>query len=464
MDCKSVTPKAAHFAVPDRSMQAKKAQGGQTGSGASASSKSPQYSTTANPKNHVNIDLHRQRYRDSKSAGSTGVAAERERFRTLYNRTDWESTHMHYTEMPFSKFFMDFAVQRALYKMQVRLVDEQYERFGKTDGSWKRYTLMFRNGWSPGDKRKPVTEAFHRYCEEVYCPIMFAALFGRDGWERHVKQHWSTFKSCTIKVCEGGTSFYGKNIFHMHIDGKIGLLQKKNHSQRRMNRLLFSIVTDALKDESNASSRKYGCTDYPVWQPRKGFKSNHDFHKYMQTWYRECGLDNSGLPRPHYEIPEDLIYRARSGEVLLHFTHTEARPGQRGPQAIHSEPNPCPDRHLFVFDFVNLVRKDPSGKGYLPSVDVPEDKIIELMRPLETSTSLAFRRRMADVSATAKALLTKAAKYPGGRAAVEGVLRDIDAMLTGARQAAEKQCHECKHAVADHVATEQGGKPCRPAT
>jgi hypothetical protein len=54
---------------------------------------------------------------------------------------------------------------------------------------------------------------------------------------------------------------------------------------------------------------------YPLWQPRTGFNDNHEYHSYMQAWYRDRGLENSGLPRPHYEIPEELTYRAKTGEV-----------------------------------------------------------------------------------------------------------------------------------------------------
>ena len=43
---------------------------------------------------------------------------------------------------------------------------------------------------------------------------------------------------------------------------------------------------------------------YPIWQPRFGFASNHEFHRYMHARYADRGLENSGLPRPHYEIPE----------------------------------------------------------------------------------------------------------------------------------------------------------------
>ena len=49
----------------------------------------------------------------------------------------------------------------------------------------------------------------------------------------------------------------------MHIDGKIGKLERKNYSQKHMSRLLFSIVTPALDDYDNRHDIKYGTTVYP---------------------------------------------------------------------------------------------------------------------------------------------------------------------------------------------------------
>ena len=62
-------------------------------------------------------------------------------------------------------------------------------------------------------------------------------------------------RSCTIKVCER-TPFYNEPVFHMHIDGKIGLLQRNNQLQKRMNRLLFSIVADVVSDEAVERRRR----------------------------------------------------------------------------------------------------------------------------------------------------------------------------------------------------------------
>eukprot|EP01048_Picozoa_sp_COSAG05_P011569 COSAG05_NODE_1099_length_5888_cov_9.758335_3_plen_160_part_00 len=117
-----------------------------------------------------------------------------------YANTDWPEQHRHLLDdMDVVKFTIDPAAQRLLHTLQVGLVDEPYNAFGKTAESWDGYTLMFRNGWPSRDNRKPVTDLFQQYCEDVYRPLVFALLFGRAGWAA-IADHWATFKSCTIKV------------------------------------------------------------------------------------------------------------------------------------------------------------------------------------------------------------------------------------------------------------------------
>ena len=60
-------------------------------------------------------------------------------------------------------------------------------------------------------------------------------------------------------------------------------------------------------------------------------------------------------------------YYAALGEVLYHNSHVSA---MGPPQPIHSEPNPCPDRHLFVFDWKNLVRQHPVRSESIDMNDV----------------------------------------------------------------------------------------------
>jgi len=270
------------------------------------------------------------------------------------------------------------------------------------------------------------------YCDGVYSRVMWTLLFGRAGWEA-IRPHLSSFKANTIKVCET-TGFHGENVFHMHLDGKIGLVQANNQAQKKTIRLLFSIVRGA-ENAGNVSTTKvqggggsasvvHGCTVYPVWQYRAGFRNNAEFHRYMTGRYRECG-PSTGLPRSLYVIPEPLVYRAISGEVLVHKSHADAH----GPQPIHAEANPCPDRYLFVFDFANIITRtvDKWGKAGPTSVKIPEAAILDQIRALTDCSAAAFQQRLADVAEVAEELLSgEADKYPDGHAAVEGVLRAVN--------------------------------------
>lgn len=368
---------------------------------------------------------------DQQKTGEQQTAPEN--FHELYQKKDWEASHLNLKrDMNVSKLVIDPVIQRMIHRLQVALVDKPFEEFGKTvpytkfGSTWEGYTLMFRNGWVSGDTRKPVQEEFQAYCEEIYCPVIYAMLFGR-GWAE-IRDNWAQFKSCTIKVCEN-TSFYGDNIFHMHIDGKVGIHSEKNYCQKHMSRLLFSIVTDTLEmegDDEDRNLRQHGATAFPVWQPKVGFHNNWEFHAYMQSLYTDRGLENSGLARPHYQIPEEIVYRAVSGEVLIHKSHAD----KNGPQPIHSEPNPCPDRHLYVFDFNNILNRDEATGKMLPPTEVPEEAIVHHMMPLADFNSESFKERLGVVAETAQGLLTAADAYPLGRAALVNLLAEINAILT----------------------------------
>eukprot|EP00040_Diaphanoeca_grandis_P042394 m.264894 g.264894 ORF g.264894 m.264894 type:complete len:528 (-) comp58785_c0_seq1:61-1644(-) len=387
--------------------------------------------------------------------------------------------HVHLDAMNVSKFFIHTQSQRLLVKLQMCLLDEPYKRFGKTEGSWDTYNVVFPSSFG-SDRRKPVTAAFQQYCDALYCPIMYTLIFGKDGWQKFQK-HLSSFKSNTIKVCET-TAFHGENIFHMHLDGRIGKLQPKNFQEKHSSRFLFSIVPHVLNTDpeqetlligmssntcasghvsesndhsmapleccstkmqkgsapsieiihtekeratrdlqcdpsvlkynptdvkcdltiSDNSVEKYtgdGCSIYPLLQPVHGFYNNNEFHRYMEAKYHECAL-SKGFPRPLYAIPEHLVYRATTGEVLVHKSHAEPN----FPQPIHAEANPCPDRYLFVFDFQNIINRDSNGK-ISPSTEIPEHAILEHMRVLQDHTSPVYRKRLQEVCETANVLL-----------------------------------------------------------
>ena len=167
---------------------------------------------------------------------------------TSPHTTTWRRDHLHLRQdMNTCRFRMCGAAQRMIFEVMTILVDAAYELFGKVpDESWDCYTLMFRNGFTGRDDRKPITPLFQEWCESVYCPVLWTLLFSKEGWNDELKKHYAQFKTCTVLVCED-TGFWGKNIFHMHIDGKIGIFQVKTRifhmhidGKKRMNRLLFS--------------------------------------------------------------------------------------------------------------------------------------------------------------------------------------------------------------------------------
>ena len=140
-----------------------------------------------------------------------------------------------------------------------------------------------------------------------------------------MKRHLSSFKSNTIKIKTKG---WVPNSFHMHVDGRIGLLQSKNYTQKRSSRYLFSIVPSAIESASTSATIQsppsdpdvrdpHGTTVYPIWQPLKGFTNTDSFHKYMASVYPERGLSLS-FPRPLYELPERLCYRSKVSGAASH--------------------------------------------------------------------------------------------------------------------------------------------------
>ena len=142
----------------------------------------------------------------------------------------------------------------------------------------------------------------------------------------------------------------------------------------------------------------------------------------MHSLYLDRGLENDGLARPHYEIPEDLVYRAQTGEVLFHTTHVE----RDGPaQAIHSEPNPNPVRHLYVFDWNNVIDKEART-----ATEVPHDDVIDSMRALEDVHADAYRERLQHVIAVATDMLPKADEFQGGRNAVQSTIDALQEELS----------------------------------
>ena len=73
---------------------------------------------------------------------------------------------------------------------------------------------------------------------------------------------------------------YGSNVFHMHVDGKIGIRQPKNRTQRHMSRLLFSLVTPLVNGKGQVEQEftapeqpgryPFLCTFPGHWRVMKG--------------------------------------------------------------------------------------------------------------------------------------------------------------------------------------------------
>ena len=283
------------------------------------------------------------------------------------------------------------------------------------------------------DRRKPVSPAFASFAEQVYCPLVYSLLFGTSAWREKIERHLSSFKSNTIKIKTVG---WVPNSFHMHVDGRIGILQPKNHTQKRSSRYLFSIVPAAIQQSPENSATvlpqpadpdvrdPHGTTVYPIWQPLKGFNNTESFHKYMTSAYPERGL-SLNFPRPLYEIPERLVYRSKTGEVLVHDSHVSGE--EVGCQVIHAEANPCPDRYLYVFDFYNVCYEGQKGRK---SEDIPQELILEQMRAL-SSLRLPCKERLDDVKAVVERLREgdEVTKYPHF-AATETFARLLEAIET----------------------------------
>jgi len=99
------------------------------------------------------------------------------------------------------------------------------------------------------------------------------------------------------------------------------------------------------------------------------------------------------------------------------------------PQAIHSEPNPCPDRHLFVFDFINLIHKAQDGKTYLRCSVIPEEAIFKHLQVLENTSNQMYRDRLREVVEVASELIPKASKYSGGTDRLSKIIAEIESIL-----------------------------------
>ena len=243
------------------------------------------------------------------------------------------------------QFVLHPLAQRLLIAMQQLLLDGPYQAFGKTEGSEERFNLVFPKTYG-SDRRKPVSARFQDFCEAVYWPLVNALLFGVEGWEQ-VRRHLTAFKVNTLQI-SADEFYYGQDIYHFHLDHKIGRLDPKDQMQKQTMRVIFSTVPAALEvhasgEVSALAERRFDSTVYLRRQPAHGFHQQEALHAHLLARFPECGL-SAGRERPLYQVADDELYRARPGEVCAHRSH----PGR----PIHAETNPCPPRRcLYVLDW-----------------------------------------------------------------------------------------------------------------
>ena len=105
--------------------------------------------------------------------------------------------------------------------------------------------------------------------------------------------------------------------------------------------------------------------------------------------------------------------------MLLHHSH----PGR----PVHAETNPCPEgRGLYVLDWTDLRNAAPDG-ARRPATRMPMGEILTQLRVLAADPAgEAYRARLGETLECGAELLAVAEPYPGGRQALEAVLRRVE--------------------------------------
>jgi hypothetical protein len=282
------------------------------------------------------------------------------------------------------KFTIAPTVQYLIGFIVNTLLSEQYKAFGKKEGSFENYNIVFPSTFG-SKRRKIVTEEFQDFSEKVFWKIINIIMYGESGWK-----HLLSFKINTIKISEH-SFYYGKRVYHMHLDNKIGIIQQNDIHQLRKIRIVFSIIPDAITKIGGMyninTHPKYLSTVYLKNQPLCAFLKQQFFHEWMSSKYEEVGLIN-GNSRPLYKICDDDIYRAGPGEVGIHHSHP-----CEGSQEIHAEANPVPDsRILFAIDFQDI--REYNKKKCISSTRIPESDILENMKIMNNIQSDGFQNRL----------------------------------------------------------------------
>lgn len=259
-------------------------------------------------------------------------------------------------------------VQHYIIVLHQVFIDHIYRKIGldkEIDDEKPEYTIVIPSTYGSA-RRKYITQKFQEYCEKIYFPIITTLYFG-EHWQS-IKQHFMAYKVNTMLQID-----LRPNIYHMHLDAKVGIIDKSTKYSKRITRILTSYMHNAVLHPEN--THLYGATVYPMEQHTKPFKCMNDYHSYMRSIYPERGKSEGG-PRPLYEMHK--VKRLLSGQVAVHASHV--LPNQS--QVIHSEPNPNPEggRYAIIWDFENVIERD--GKKVLNVIDIPMERILNYMTPL----------------------------------------------------------------------------------
>ena len=313
------------------------------------------------------------------------------------------------------QFVVHPMIQNLLIKIHEILIDNQYLDFGKITelgigdikGEIPEYNIVLPDTFG-SSRRKPTTPMFQQYCSDIYFPLIQTFYFGTNGWKK-ISKHLLCFKLNTIKRL-----YLVKDVYHMHLDAKVGILNEKNIGQKHISRILTSYSAEYLKKNKSTkititeNQRLFGCTVYPIVQPKTPFSSIKKFHEYMESLYEECGLNNKYVPTPrqNYKIMSNKVIRLLPGETVLHKSHTLHKS-----QPIHSEPNPNPtgNRYALIWDFKNIINYE--GVKIINNVPVPHEQIISLMKVL--SNPILFFPRLQQAIKILPNLIKKSSIYHG---------------------------------------------------
>lgn len=289
------------------------------------------------------------------------------------------------------RFRMCARAQQTLIALEVHVLQAAYRAFGavRDDDASRASPAEFFNVVMPASfgsaRRKPVTCAFQRFCDDHYMPLLTTFLFGAR-YDRFAA-HLFALKVSTLPI-GADECYYGRPIYHMHLDHRIGTPTPKDKTQVKSARVLFSTV----RDDDRKPVANAGTTVYLRRQPSRGFARQADFHRYMADTYPERG-HAQGLKRPLYEV--------REGD--------QSHPGV----PIHAEANPCPQgRCLYVIDVRDDVQLSSGGR-FARRTDLPLDEMIVAMAVLDDEDSDAFRARVRQLREAAHAQV--AAWHPPDR-------------------------------------------------